>query len=593
MRLELARGLAATALLVLTAGELEAVVPISLSTPALQPCGLVEINGTTSTSASRLAWDWGDGTQSASFFPARHKYRAAGTYQIVVTVTDGSGDHGTATREVTIPALTPTCGSSVEVTPSVVALQDGVTSQQLTVRLVDGSGVPLLSSPANTRFTSSDARLVGVDPDGLVTGTGFGQATVSVSTPLGLAQVQVLVGRVRAVPALLVLAPGDTHTVSVEATAADGSQVPLTQAVTFGGGSASATVNARSGEVTAVRPPSVFGETVMVSAVLANGRRSSNQVLVRVLPDSSLATRTLEYGNIAIGIPTASLAGLEHASTFEQFDVPRLVDLNVQLQWALTGQRPFDGGQQILVIDPASDDTLPCGLSGNPVRLGASTVDPGKNCAVQRFQGNRPRWGIIFHELGHNVTLASGRFQHFVNAASTLSLRAAYVEGLASAVGMFTGQVMIQRAPEFGISPLITSQMMAEELIVPPARFLNAYESGGAKYASITPDAIDGILQALIADHGLQVLSGLFTVFDGKAFPFQIATEAHQATFFVAALSAAANRDLRPRFQNAWGFPIDDAYFGDVIDFVRGFIGAAQGATESRGRTPTIVRQSR
>ena len=56
---------------------------------------LLEVNGVIiSSSGNVLGWiyDWGDGTRTTGFFPAVHRYTAAGTYTVTVTGYDDQGN---------------------------------------------------------------------------------------------------------------------------------------------------------------------------------------------------------------------------------------------------------------------------------------------------------------------------------------------------------------------------------------------------------------------------------------------------------------------------------------------------------------------
>jgi PKD repeat protein len=62
----------------------------------------VTINGVTETWATRIHWDWGDGTTEDAWFPASHNYIRSGTYAITVTVYGTLGRTATETVTVTL-----------------------------------------------------------------------------------------------------------------------------------------------------------------------------------------------------------------------------------------------------------------------------------------------------------------------------------------------------------------------------------------------------------------------------------------------------------------------------------------------------------
>jgi PKD repeat protein len=48
------------------------------------------------------SWNWGDGTAVSTTAAPSHTYVNAGTYIVTLSVTDGWGDVGTVTREITL-----------------------------------------------------------------------------------------------------------------------------------------------------------------------------------------------------------------------------------------------------------------------------------------------------------------------------------------------------------------------------------------------------------------------------------------------------------------------------------------------------------
>ena len=77
-----------------------------VSTPA-SPVRTINVNASQSTAApghsiSTYSWNWGDGSTDTGITQT-HTYAAAGTYNVVLTVTDDAGQTGTKATSVTIP----------------------------------------------------------------------------------------------------------------------------------------------------------------------------------------------------------------------------------------------------------------------------------------------------------------------------------------------------------------------------------------------------------------------------------------------------------------------------------------------------------
>jgi len=83
------------------------VADIGLDAPEYGSCGWVSIGGYVTGDPDHLTWDWGDGTDSTSWFPATHMYGANDVYTVTVTASP-SGE--TAQTFVTVTnAEDPPC----------------------------------------------------------------------------------------------------------------------------------------------------------------------------------------------------------------------------------------------------------------------------------------------------------------------------------------------------------------------------------------------------------------------------------------------------------------------------------------------------
>ena len=319
-------------------------------------------------------------------------------------------------------------------------------------------------------------------------------------------------------PGLLLSMSGvQTGQLTVHVANADGSPVSLTgDEVRFRGSNNVASVDS-NGLVTALRPPQIFGETPYISvAEPLQGRIASNASVVRVL-DDPLPGEFVRLGvSDIVYYILDEFDSYDYRALFGQYDVPRVTDLAYQLEAQLTGIRPFDGGTQYLVNDPAPEGIAPCGLSGNPVRLG-TTIDKDiyNSCLIVAFPPAVPQWGVIFHEMEHNFTFGARRFAQFVRGSDSEGSNIAYSEGLATAAGMFAGEMLLRRQAEYQISEKVAASILDDWLIwhhVSPHE-LEEYVRNGPTYSTLTADVVDDIILVLVSEFGYQALYRFFPCF--------------------------------------------------------------------------------
>jgi hypothetical protein len=376
---------------------------------------------------------------------------------------------------------------------------------------------------------------------------------------------------VRALPPLMMLSPAGPTTGQMTAELLDAHGHVLANDLYhlrfFGPADTSvATVDA-GGLVTVHGVPIEFGDTPYMT-LAADGVTSANAAVVR-------STFTYFCGDhrdylsdhIAYYLPEM-IEGVDLDQITESYDMVRATEVAFRLQEVAIGGRPFGGARQHLVLDVSDDpDTVPCGLSGNPVRLGWTYGVPVHNsCYIVNDPAHRvPQFFVIFHEVGHNLTWASSAFGTLVNASPDHAF--AYSEGCASLGAMWSGWG-IEACPEV-INAIGTAEAIAQFAAL-QAYFLSelaAYQTAGANYATIGPNVIDGIFFDLKDQFGVECWYDFFSLFApiGEPLPCSVSGTAQQATLVAAAFSASAGQDLRLLFETDYGFPIDDGAWPTLL----------------------------
>ena len=469
--------------------------------------------------------------------------------------------------------LTAQSVTTVRVFPPELVLRDGQITSQVGVLALDNTGAALSLVGRQVAFFTDNPAAVQVSNSGVVTGVGYGTAriTASVDGVVSSNATNVLAGQVTLEPPILLLSTDSNPTgqVSVHLEAADGTPVSLAgKTIQFTSSSPQVATVDSSGLVTAHRPPQNFGETPYINATV-DGVQANNAAVVRVTADNlGITLFPLEEPNIVFYIPE-QIGSFNYRQIFSDFDAARITDIAYQLEEELSGLRPFNGDFQFLVNDPGhgADGTVPCGLSGNPVRLGTDVDKPVHNsCMIVAYPPATPQWGVFFHEMGHNFTWASMRFGEFASGSNVGNSDITYSEGLATAEGMYAAQRMKERATQYSIPPAILDSVLSSVWHFGSTPDLDAYVLAGADYSQINPNVLDDIIAVLGDKYGYDMLYRFFSVLlpRDSSLPFTIDSDTKQATFFAAAMSAAAKVDLKPRFQGEWGFPIDEGFYSQI-----------------------------
>lgn len=549
---------------------------LDLYAPQYSGCGVVTVNGYVDTAppADSLTWEWGDGCVTQSWFPATHHYAENDTYAVVVTASPtGETDQVSA---VIVNAENPTCRYRVNVTPTWVLLRDGETTQQLTVEIQDAQG-QILSNDDFTFTFASDNPAISVDALGNVSSSGFGSGwiTVDVSGVEVKGRTRAVAGRFRVEPAVLYLSMdvgNTTGAITAYAENADGTAPG--GSIAYVGGNYVATVNPVSGLVTALGPPGAFQDSPYFNASLG-GEWTRNAAFVRVTSENLGLDATRYGGEKAVIWSPDAVCTYPYGDLIADLQVVSVLDEVYALEQWLTDVTPHDGGTQHLILDPGidADDTVPCGLAGNPIRLGTG-VDNCRSC----FGGeDRMQWGIMAHEMGHNFMgqVAFGEF------CSLLGGHAGdFSEGMATMLGVHAIDELVGNPSEYGLALETVADLSHEWTPLTPNNVrnvfypeLDAYEAA-PDYADFNANLLDAILTQLHDQVGeaffYRLLSAFYPPHSGLA--VLVGTEAEALAFWAAACSAAAGTNLLGQFRDDWAFPLDEAFYHQVFARVRGLV---------------------
>jgi len=458
--------------------------------------------------------------------------------------------------------------SDVSLSPPYLALSDGMTKASMFAIARDTGGNPIPFSSIN--FFADDPSAVSVSGTGEAQAAaqkfGYCWATAKIDGILSSNHVDIRVGSMRLLPPILLLSVSGnpTGSLALEIRDAAGNDV-LPSTTHFSSSNPSVATVSNDGLVTATKSPPDFSSIPYISAE-ADGILANNAAVVRVTQTTlDLTLDAFAAKHLTFYVPRQPISGFDYEQIFSAWDVVRITDIAYELEHEATGIYPFQGDMQFLANDPGhgADGTVPCGLSGNPVRLGTDVDKLVHNsCMIVAYDSGTPQWGVFFHEIGHNFLGEGAKTSQFMSGHSSDFV---YTEGLATALGMYAAKMLKERSSSYVIPQGILSNIQSSVWHFGSTPDLDAYVAGGADYSQMTPSVLDDMIDVILSKYGYSGLYGFFSVFLPRDAPysFQVTSDSDQATLFVAALGSSVGADLRDQFRQ-WGFPIDDSYYSAI-----------------------------
>ena len=456
---------------------------------------------------------------------------------------------------------------------SCLNLRDGRLAASPDIWLFDRSNAQAAKRRHDVSLFAYRRNLVAItqqEVSAIANAAGTLQVTALVDGVLSSNAARVMVGNVEIAPAVVHMEPGTrpAATVAIKVTDARGVPQPLEgRSVSFFSSDETVAKISERGTITAF--PSGAGKLAWVWGEF-DGTRTTNSCVVRVprYPAPLAGECECRGRYVSFWYPPVSTRPIPQTCRFQELIdeyglIVTLDQVYLQLE-QLTGVLPFSGGRQCLAAVCEDDVFKLCGVSGNPVALG---FDPSVPTSCVQLADGRPHWGVICHEIGHNFV---GCFDalNAILCDSRLSSGSAYAEGLATLCNLRARHAIAANPRGTAIPSAVYDSFLDPQVYdsLPFQRrafveeALPRYLKQGARYPQdFTADVLDAILLVLAEEHGWDIYRRFFSVFFPPDEPIAFApqSESERATFFIAAMSAAARKDLRSRFKT-WGFPCDN-----------------------------------
>jgi len=249
------------------------------------------------------------------------------------------------------------------------------------------------------------------------------------------------------------------------------------------------------------------------------------------------------------------------------YQVVAATDLASTLEQELTGIAPYLGQRQFLTAI-VSDSTYSLGgFSGNPIGLNIQ-YNPLSSCIQVDYTG-MPHFAVFFHEMGHNFQGGSSMLYSFFAAAPLVGTPVS--EGFANMCVLYTQRRIMLANDHLGLGSNAVNALIGPENYDTYPNFrdyllgrLNDYEKAPS-INSLDEHILDGMMIVICDNYGWECLPRFYSIFLPVTdhLPFDPLHDA--PTFLVASLSAAFQHDLLPYFRDQWRFPIDQAFYDQIL----------------------------
>jgi|GEM_PF-3387365 len=302
--------------------------------------------------------------------------------------------------------------------------------------------------------------------------------------------------------------------------------------------------------------------------------------IARTFYDGHLSDQIPDSGHGSLEIDTSTVADLNmvrgeylefiYPTSFKnimsQYEVLNASELCAQIESQLCGTEFHE--IQRLEFDPWFQGVA---WSGNPIKMGSW------------MWRSDPPWFIVFHELGHNYTLASERFNRLYPALGYIpfggddqNFGTNFMEAWATMVGLYAMRELFTNSDQYQLgTECITS--LEQEFNNNKNNFLNElrnYEED-PKYSVLNPNLLDGIFLALADSFGYDIFPKFLRLLKPSTQTWDILEEIDtdedytwaktvSMTITCCAFSITAGADLRDMFVTRWDFPIDDDIYAEV-----------------------------
>ncbi len=283
-----------------------------------------------------------------------------------------------------------------------------------------------------------------------------------------------------------------------------------------------------------------------------------------------------DTGHATLGIDTAVVTEVDTTSgeyvmfiypaffqeEMDQYEVLKAVDAGAQIESQLCGTEFHD--IQRIEYNPCLQNVA---WSGNPVLIGPS------------MWVAEPAWFIFFHELGHNFTLASVRFNQLYPRRGYVSIGGDhwnfgtdFSEAWASMVGLCAMRELFTNVQKYHLGS--DCRIGLETTFTQEKTSLSSYEEN-PNFSMLTPDLLQGIFLTLADSFGYEIIPRFFKVLQPADVSWDRLNDINpdsdydraktiSMTVTCCAFSVAAGADLRNQFATKWDFPIDDLIYTQI-----------------------------